>query len=250
MSALARWLDDLPLVAILRGVKPGEVVAVGAALVEAGISMIEVPLNSPEPFKSSAALAKTCGDGALVGAGTVLDPADVARVAEAGGRLVVTPNAEPAVVEACKARGLWPFTHFNRLHVVPPLIISVDDARLWLLLETIGQAAVGLRRELALDPADRLPADYVADAFADSPARVAAARVSAAFRLHWSSSIPPLAGWTWASWKPGSTIRPARSRSSRSSATSSRRALLSSSERESSAFQSGTLRPEPEISLE
>lgn len=53
---------------------------------------------------------------------------------------------------------------------------SVDDARLWLLLETIGQAAVGLRRELALDPADRMPADYVADAYADSPARVAAAR--------------------------------------------------------------------------
>ena len=106
MSALARWLDELPLVAILRGVKPAEVVAIGQALVEAGITMIEVPLNSPEPFSSIAALARTCGDDILVGAGTVLDAADVARVAEAGGRLVVTPNAEPAVVEACKARGL------------------------------------------------------------------------------------------------------------------------------------------------
>lgn len=105
-SGLAPWLDGLPLVAILRGVKPAEVVAVGQALVEAGITMIEVPLNSPEPFKSIAALAKACGEEILVGAGTVLDPADVGRVAAAGGRLVVTPNAEPAVVEACKAEGL------------------------------------------------------------------------------------------------------------------------------------------------
>jgi 2-dehydro-3-deoxyphosphogalactonate aldolase len=106
MSRLAPWLDDLPLVAILRGVTPGEVGDIGQALVEAGIAMIEVPLNSPEPLKSIAVLAEVCGDGILVGAGTVLDPADVARIAEAGGRLVVTPNAEPAVVEACKARGL------------------------------------------------------------------------------------------------------------------------------------------------
>jgi 2-dehydro-3-deoxyphosphogalactonate aldolase len=106
MSRLAPWLDGLPLVAILRGVKPTEVEDIGRALIEAGIAVIEVPLNSPEPLKSIAVLAKACGDGILVGAGTVLDPADVARVAEAGGRLVVTPNAEPAVVEACKARGL------------------------------------------------------------------------------------------------------------------------------------------------
>lgn len=106
MTGLASWLEGLPLVAILRGVKPGEVEAIGAALVETGITMIEVPLNSPDPFDSIARLARTCGGEALVGAGTVLDPGDVARVAEAGGRLVVTPSAEPAVVEACKAAGV------------------------------------------------------------------------------------------------------------------------------------------------
>ena len=103
---LAPWLNGLPLVAILRGVKPTEVEAIGTALVGAGITMIEVPLNSPDPFDSIARLARTCGRKALIGAGTVLDPADVARVAEAGGRLVVTPSAEPAVVEACKAARL------------------------------------------------------------------------------------------------------------------------------------------------
>lgn len=106
MSALARWLDGLPLVAILRGVQPDEVVAIGEALVGAGITMIEVPLNSPQPFDSIARLAKAWGEDILVGAGTVLDPAEVAQVAAAGGRLVVTPNAEPAVVQACKTLGL------------------------------------------------------------------------------------------------------------------------------------------------
>jgi 2-dehydro-3-deoxyphosphogalactonate aldolase len=91
-------LTELPLVAILRGVTPARITGVAAALFDAGIRAIEVPLNSPEPFKSIESLAKIYGDGCLTGAGTVLTPADVDRVADAGGRLLVTPNTDPAVI--------------------------------------------------------------------------------------------------------------------------------------------------------
>ncbi|MGG5808127.1 2-dehydro-3-deoxy-6-phosphogalactonate aldolase [Falsiroseomonas sp. CW058] len=102
---LKDWLARRPLVAILRGIRPDEAVAVGEALVEAGIPVIEVPLNSPEPVESIRRLAARFGDAALIGAGTVLDPADCARIAAAGGRLVVTPHADPEVVRAAKAAG-------------------------------------------------------------------------------------------------------------------------------------------------
>ncbi|MEC9342960.1 MAG: 2-dehydro-3-deoxy-6-phosphogalactonate aldolase [Pseudomonadota bacterium] len=86
------------IVAILRGVKPGEVEAIGTALIEAGISIIEVPLNSPDPFDSIARLTARHGADALIGAGTVLTPAEVDEVARAGGRLVVSPNCNPEVI--------------------------------------------------------------------------------------------------------------------------------------------------------
>jgi 2-dehydro-3-deoxyphosphogalactonate aldolase len=91
-------LAELPLVAILRGVTPARVEGVAAALFDAGIRAIEVPLNSPEPFKSIEILARTYGDRCLTGAGTVLDTANVDRVADAGGRLLVTPNTNPVVI--------------------------------------------------------------------------------------------------------------------------------------------------------
>ena len=95
-----------PLVAILRGIAPGEVEAIGEALAGAGFTLIEVPLNSPQPFDSVARLTRRLEGRALVGAGTVLDPAEVASVAAAGGRLIVSPNTEPAVIAATVAAGL------------------------------------------------------------------------------------------------------------------------------------------------
>ena len=103
---LRALLGRCPLVAILRGLRPEEAGAVGAVLVEAGLLVIEVPLNSPEPLRSIEALARRFGDRALIGAGTVRRGAEVDAVADAGGRLIVTPHADPAVVRAAKARGL------------------------------------------------------------------------------------------------------------------------------------------------
>jgi 2-dehydro-3-deoxyphosphogalactonate aldolase len=101
-GALAR----LPLVAILRGVTPEEALDVGAVLIAAGFSVIEVPLNSPEPCRSIALLAERYGDDALIGAGTVLQVSDVRSVADAGGRLIVSPSMDPDVIAESKRLGL------------------------------------------------------------------------------------------------------------------------------------------------
>ncbi|MGB3244903.1 MAG: 2-dehydro-3-deoxy-6-phosphogalactonate aldolase [Sulfitobacter sp.] len=100
----------LPLIAILRGLTPAEAPAIGAALIENGITTIEVPLNSPRPLDSIASLATLFGDSALIGAGTVMTPSQVDDVADAGGRLIVSPNCDPEVIALTKARGLesWP----------------------------------------------------------------------------------------------------------------------------------------------
>ena len=94
------------VIAILRGVTPAEVLAVGHALAASGIQIVEVPLNSPQPFDSIAALVREFGESLLIGAGTVLTPAQVDQVAQAGGRLVLSPNFDAAVVAQTKARGL------------------------------------------------------------------------------------------------------------------------------------------------
>lgn len=101
-DAMAR----LPLIAILRGVTPDAVVPIGAVLIEAGFAMIEVPLNSPEPIKSIAALQSAFGDRVLVGAGTVTSPSRPAEIAATGAKLLVMPHADVAVIRAAKAAGM------------------------------------------------------------------------------------------------------------------------------------------------
>lgn len=95
-----------PLIAILRGVKPDEVEAIGDALVEAGFTLIEVPLNSPDPLDSIARLAKRLEGKAVIGAGTVLTEAQVEQVRAAGGTMIISPNANVKVIAATAAAGM------------------------------------------------------------------------------------------------------------------------------------------------
>lgn len=105
-AAFRAAFDALPLIAILRGLKPDEAIAIGAALVEAGIRIIEVPLNSPEPFTSIERLAKRFGEEAIVGAGTVTVVEEVRRLADCGGRIAVSPHADRAVIAETARLGL------------------------------------------------------------------------------------------------------------------------------------------------
>lgn len=101
------WMERCPLIAILRGIQPVEAESIGDALEEAGVRIVEVPFNSPDPLQSITTLARAFGDRMLVGAGTLTDPAQVAQVADAGGKLIVTPHAELLVVRAAKDAGLF-----------------------------------------------------------------------------------------------------------------------------------------------
>lgn len=106
-SLLDTALHALPLVAILRGVQPAEVAAIAQVLHEEGFRVIEVPLNSPEALRSIATLARQMPADTLVGAGTVLSPQAVAEVQAAGGRLIVMPHADAAVIREARQRGLF-----------------------------------------------------------------------------------------------------------------------------------------------
>ena len=103
---LTPWLRRCPLIAILRGVRPDEVEGIAQALLDAGVAIVEVPLNSPDPLASIRLLARRFGARMLVGAGTVMTTAEVDAVADAGGTLLVTPHADGTVVRAAKARGM------------------------------------------------------------------------------------------------------------------------------------------------
>jgi 2-dehydro-3-deoxyphosphogalactonate aldolase len=105
-------LAECPVVAIIRGVRPEEAVEVAGALHEAGVRAVETPLNSPEPFESIRRISEAFGGRMVCGAGTVLRPEDVDRVAAAGGRIIVAPNTQPAVIRRTLGLGLDPAPGF------------------------------------------------------------------------------------------------------------------------------------------
>ena len=106
LGLLNRYLDQCPLIAIIRGVTPDEAEGIGQAIFDAGIRIIEVPLNSPEPLKSIERLSAKLGDRALIGAGTVLMPEEVPNIRAAGGAIVVSPSTNADVIAATAAEGL------------------------------------------------------------------------------------------------------------------------------------------------
>ena len=138
MNPLLRYLAPLPLIAVLRGISPEEIPAISAALIAEGFRVLEVPLNSPRPFESIRLLASACGEQCLVGAGTVLAVADVARVRDAGGKVVVMPHADTAVIREAKGMGM----------VCVPGVATPTEA-----FAALAAGADGLK----MFPADQLP---------------------------------------------------------------------------------------------
>lgn len=106
IDAFDSQLSAMPVVAILRGIRPDEMEAVGEAIIAAGITILEVPLNSPDPFASIEIMARCFNDRAIIGAGTVLNTADIARCKDAGSQLIVSPNMRPEIIKATVAAGM------------------------------------------------------------------------------------------------------------------------------------------------
>ena len=107
-TTIDECLDKIPVVAILRGVSPDEVLEIGHAIHEAGIGIIEVPLNSPNPFESIRRLSIELGEDCVIGCGTLLSEEDAKRVANVGGQIAVTPNTRPAIIKRCIKLGMTP----------------------------------------------------------------------------------------------------------------------------------------------
>lgn len=156
-----------PLVAILRGLDPEQAVATCGALVDAGFRILEVPMNSPRPMDSIARLAQAFGDHAMIGAGTVATIADVKAVAAAGGRLVVMPHADVAVIGAAKAAGLVCIPGVATPTEAFAALAAGADALKLFPAETLGPATLKawravLPRELQMLPVGGITPDNMA----------------------------------------------------------------------------------------
>lgn len=154
---LREALNECPLVAILRGITPEEAVDIGHVLVEAGFRVIEVPLNSPRPFESIARLVETFGDRALIGAGTMLRAQECRELAEAGGRVMVSPNFDARVIAAAKGEGLFALPGVATVSEAFGALEAGADALKLFPAETVGQSGLKawravLPKEVALLP--------------------------------------------------------------------------------------------------
>lgn len=147
-------LRHCPLIAILRGIRPQEAEPICAVLEEAGLSIVEIPLNSPEPLESIARLARRFGDHMMIGAGTVTDPAQVTEIASAGGKLILTPHSNMSIVRAAKAAGLLAIPgFFNPTEAFAAVHAGADAIKLF-PAEVLGPAM--LKALTAVLPPDTL----------------------------------------------------------------------------------------------
>ena len=149
---LDNWFIEMPVVAILRGVRPNEVVEIGESLHRAGIGIIEVPLNSPDPFRSIEKLSRSLGDRCVVGAGTVLTVSDVDSVAVAGGEVVVSPNTNASVIARTLSHGMAPMPGWGT--VTEALLAYHSGARYLKLFPASTYGAGHVKGALAVLPAD------------------------------------------------------------------------------------------------
>lgn len=168
MAGLTAWLARCPLIAILRGVTPDEVEVIGDALVDAGIVMIEVPLNSPRPMESIARLARRFAGRTLVGAGTVMRAEQVEAVAAAGGEMIVTPHAATDVVRAAKSAGLVAVAGFFTVTEAFALLDAGADALKLFPAEAASPKALAAMRAVLPKDAMVLPMGGI-DAAAFTP---------------------------------------------------------------------------------
>jgi 2-dehydro-3-deoxyphosphogalactonate aldolase len=142
------------VIAILRGIRPDEAESIGDALEEAGVAIVEVPLNSPDPFQSIKTLTRVFGDRMLIGAGTLTDPAQVAEVADVGGRLIVTPHTDLSIVQAAKQASLFAVPGFFNPTEAFALLKAGADAIKLFPAEVVGSSM--LKALKAVLPKDAL----------------------------------------------------------------------------------------------